>query len=654
MSVVALIVGILSIPLAGIFGMIGPAEGADEEVVLKVGFMQMVDNLNPNVGLSDAAYVYYGLVYDALHTVQDDFVTEGNLATSWRMVPADDPELIASGEPLGSVWEYDITEDAYWHDGQPLTVDDVVFTFNLNIFEYDSFWAYQPYAYFMQYAEAIDENTIRIHYYDRETEEPLPCAYAHLICIPILPKHKLQSMDPFDIAFNWQGVFDGEEYPVVGTGPFTATEYMYDEWNSGDHITLVKNPNYHGGSDDDWEVSFDKLIMYFYDDDVAMATDLRTGQLDIAQFPPQTYLAIKEDVEDDKLQNVETFDGIKCTQYWTEIGINMNEAGNNLARLDPAVRQAMAMATNKTYITNNYYAGLAEEGTTLISPVNTDWHYEPTEDELYTFDKAAAEQILEDAGYRYDGGDYREVMTDSMAYDEGWCLEGRELVFNMLIRRENPEEKEIAEYLQQVYEEVGIGLVISIVDEVTLSSEVYGYKYDTMIWYWSADSDPNYMLFCQAGKSINGWNDNFYDNASYNEAYYNSVITLDSEQRKVYTDECQRVNYLDAAYIILAYPYQTYAWRTDKFTNWGDWEEKPCLSFDHFWTGPQLMFEIEPLSIDDDDTPVDEPNDNAWIMYAGIGGAIALVAIVLAVLMLRKKDGGKKDKSDDSKSPLGE
>ncbi len=47
-------------PLAGISGMIGEAEAADEEVVLNVGFMQMVDSLNPNVGLSDAAYVYYG------------------------------------------------------------------------------------------------------------------------------------------------------------------------------------------------------------------------------------------------------------------------------------------------------------------------------------------------------------------------------------------------------------------------------------------------------------------------------------------------------------------------------------------------------------------------------------------------------------------
>ncbi len=165
----------------------------------------------------------------------------------------------------------------------------------------------------------------------------------------------------------------------------------------------MKNPNYHWGPDKDMYVDFDKIVMYFYDNDVAMATDLRTGKLDIAQFPPQTYLAIKDDVDDGSLRTSRLFDGIKCTQYWTEIGINMNEAGNNLARLDPAVRQALAIATNKTYIVNNYYAGLAEEGTTLISPVNTKWHYEPTEDELYTFDKDAAEQMLEDAGYRYDG-----------------------------------------------------------------------------------------------------------------------------------------------------------------------------------------------------------------------------------------------------------
>ncbi len=47
-------------------------------------------------------------------------------------------------------------------------------------------------------------------------------------------------------------------------------------------------------------------------------------------------------------------------------------------------------------------------------------------------------------------------------------------------------------------------------------------------------------------------------------------------------------------------------------------------------------------------------HDDAWIMYAGIGAGMAVVAILLAVMMLRGKKGGKKEQKEDSKSPLGE
>ncbi len=642
---------ILSMPVFGLASVVGQASAASEESILRVGFMQRVDHLNPNVGLSDAAYVFYGLVYDTTHTVENDFDLIGNLATDWRTVPEDDPELVASGEPYGSVWEYDITMNARWHDGQPLTVDDVVWTINLNADNYDDMWAYQPYAYFMNYAEAVDEDTIRVHYYDRATGDPMPASYAYLLCIPVLPKHKLQAYTPGYVGFTWDGYFDGEEYPIVGTGPFTATEYIKDEYNEGDHITLVRNPGYHWETDRGLNISFDKIVMYFYDDASAMDQALRGGDLDIAQFPPQTYIGIKNDVNSGSLQNVDYFDGIKCTQYWTEIGINYAESGPNQARLDPAVRQAMAMATDKTAIKNTFYAGLAEEGTTLISPVNEAWHYEPTAEELYPFDIAAAGAVLEAAGYEYPaGGDVRVATEGSMAVENDWLDVGDPLVFDMLIRREYPEERDIANYLEQLWAQAGIDLEYRVVDEVTLSTEVYKYNYDTMIWYWSADADPNYMLFCQAGQSIGGWNDNGYDNASYNENYLMSVQEMDPVQRKVYTDACQRVNYLDAYYIILAYPYQTYAWRTDTFEGWGDWEENPCMSFDHFWTGPQLMFQLEPLE------PVDAGDDgDAWILYAAAGGAIAaLVVVAVVAMLLMKKKGGKREDSGESKSPLGE
>lgn len=629
-------------------GIIGKATAAEEESVLRVGFMQLVDKLNPYTGLSDAAYVFYGLVYDALHAVGNDLETVGNLATDWYPVPEDDPALIATGEPYGSVWEFKITQNATWHDGEPFTVEDVVWNFNLNCDEdnYDNMWAYQPYAYFMDYAEEVDDETCRIHFYDRDTGEPKPAAYADLIVIPMLPKHLLQYVPMANIGFNWPGVFNNTDYPIVGTGPFMATPEIYDEFINENYLTLVRNPEYHGTADWGQEVKFDKLIMRFYDEMSALDTALRVGDVDIAQLPPQAYYELKDDVENG-LENIATYDGLRCTQYWTEIGINMDYTGGlNPTRVDPAVRKALAMATDKEHIVENYYMGLAEAGTTLISPVNEKWHYEPTEDEMIPYDLEAAEALLEAAGYvEPTPGAIREASASSMPVSEGWVDVDTPMSYDMMIRLEYPEEYEIAKYLKTEWAKIGVNLNIRLILEDQLSKEAYLYGYDMMIWYWSADPDPNYMLFCEAKASWNGWCDNLYYNESYEENYSLAVETFDPVKRLEYVHNCQRVHYEDIGYIILAYPYQTYGWRTDTFSGWGDWQYDPGRSFDAFWTANPLFFDLEYIPQGDDDGP-------SILVVAAVLGAI--VAVIAVLFVMKKMGKGKKKTDEGGESPLGD
>jgi peptide/nickel transport system substrate-binding protein len=649
---VVTIAAVMCVPISGLFGVVGAsAQDEETETALRVGFMQKVDSLNPMVGLTDAAYVFYGLVYDALHSVGDDFETVGNIATNWSIVPVTDPAMVASGEPYGSVWEFDLNPHAKWHDGEPFTAEDAEWVIDWNGLYYDSWWAYQPYAYFMEYAEVMDRDTIRIHFYERESKEPIPAAYAELICIPMIPRHKLATtMTPFDIAFNWTGTYDDGGPPIVGTGPFIAGPDIEQEYFDGSYLTLLKNPNYHW-ADRGKEIQFDKLVMYFFDDATSMNLALKKGELDIAQFPPSEYDSIKSDVEGGSLSDVEVFDGLKCTQYWTEIAFNLNEAGPNLARLDPAVRQALAMATNKQWIVDQYYMGYADVGSTMISPVNELWHYAPTADELFEFDLDAAEEMLEDAGYRYttESPNVRVATVDSLAAIKGWAVPGDPLIFEMMIRIEYPEEREIAAYLKEVWEDIGVVLDYDVMTEAQLGTKAYSYAYDTMIWYWSADPDPNFMLFSQSAWAINGWNDNMYADPDYMENYSKSISEFDYETRKEYTDTCQRLHYLDAGYIILAYPYQTYAWRTDTFEGWGDWEAHPGRSMDAFWTGNPLFFDLVPLV--DDGGGGGGDIDPMVILAAVAVIAIVVIAVVALILMKKKKGGEKEDKGS---SPLGD
>jgi hypothetical protein len=67
----------------------------------------------------------------------------------------------------------------------------------------------------MNYAEKVEGHTVRVYYYDRATGEPMPAAYAQLICIPMMPEHLLGDWPAADIAFNWEGVFVSAVVAVV-------------------------------------------------------------------------------------------------------------------------------------------------------------------------------------------------------------------------------------------------------------------------------------------------------------------------------------------------------------------------------------------------------------------------------------------------------
>lgn len=667
--VIVLCAMVMAIPISGITGIVNNASAADETVRLKIGYMQSIDSLNPYVGLNDASYIFYGLVYDALDVIDNqmkatpDLVKGGNDVSEgvWA-VPVDydsDPKI--AGMPYGSVWQYNLTENAVWSDGEPFTADDVLYNIWLNAepSHYDSMWAYQPYSYYMHEAWAIDEWTVRISFWDRATQDPIPASYAYLMSMPMLPKHLLEQLPGgwSYIGMNWTGVFSNTlspGLPVVGTGPWMATPSIMSEWTAGDHITLVRNPNYHWATDKPGapQIQVDELIMRFFQDSTSMVLALKNKELDVAAFPPTAYDAIKDDVDSGSLKNVTCFDGPKITQYWTEIAFCMAEAGPNPSRLDPVIRHALHMATNKEYIVNNMYLGFADPATTLIPPIN-DWHYEPTAAEKFEYNLTAAGDLLEANGYiDIDSDGIRECTISSTAVQMGWVDEGQKLVYQMLVRKEYPEEKDIAQYLKNQWGQVGVLVNYLVVEELTLSQIAYSYSYDSLIWYWSADVDPNYQLFVVTKSAWSGWSDCKYYNPAYDENYSKSVMTLDWTERRIYTDNCQKIFYNDSAYIILAYADQTTAWRDDNLVGWGDWAADPGRSVDNFWMGNPLWFDLKSAT-NNTEKPTDGGGGIDMTMVAIGAGVAAIVVIAVAYMVMKgKKKGGSL--KDEPQSPLGD
>lgn len=549
---------------------------------LRIGMVEPIDSINPFMGVNDNSYVFYGLVYDYLVAVDENLEPKPNLARSWCVVQ--------DHEPVGSVWQYNLTRNAMWHDGRPFTADDVVFTVQYQIGDnWLSMWAYQPYTVLISSVEAIDEYTVRIHFSDFDGN-PAACSFGHSLMMPIVPKHIWR-----DIPVSTAGFSYVNEKPI-GTGPFMCTDDTYEEFLRGDRLILLKNPNYHGAVDYGKAIQFDRLILEFYLEPAAMVVDMQRGAIDVAAFDAPNFKNLVDWITRNSVTDITTHSGLKCTAYSVEIGICMNPdsgAGTNPLRMDPAVRKAMAHATDKEFIRDYIYMGYGEIGSALLSPIYPYWYWEPEPGEEYEFDLELANELLDEAGYVWnDDHTVRVSSPDNPLYPLG----GLPLEFGLVVEEEIFEDKATAKFLVTEWAKIGIKLEPMYVDSALWGVLVYAGKFDLTLTYWSGDPDPNYLLYVQSTRSVNGWSENWYSSPEYDENYTMSLLTVDPELRREYVVNCQKHTYYDAAFIVTLYPYGCYAWRTDHFTGWGDWAAHPGRSLANFWSANDLFFDLVPTS----------------------------------------------------------
>jgi len=264
------------------------------------------------------------------------------------------------------------------------------------------------------------------------------------------------------------------------------------------------------------------------------------------------------------------------------------------------------MATNKDFILSNKYLGFGTRGDTLVSPITPQWWYDPTSEPgvNLTFDLAAANALLEAAGYtNWTGGSpgngvrmaARDLTFNNTNGEIVTVPKDTQLVFTMGVRQEFQQEQDTAVYLQQEWLSVGVQLNLKIELESALSADVYGGALETYIWYWSADPDPNYILSIESSFTLDGWNDNYWANATYDQLYVDQLAATGVAQRQQLVRDAQKLNYESAVYIIYLYQNGTWAYRTDRFTGWGDWKAHPYRQMDAFWGANPLFLELTPI-----------------------------------------------------------
>jgi microcin C transport system substrate-binding protein len=192
-----------------------------------------------------------GLIYDTLVVgSQDEPFTEYGLLAETIEVPADK-----------SYVQFVLREGATWHDGVPITADDVVFTFESLISKGNPF--YQGYYENVSGVEKIDDRTVRFNF-TGETNNELPLIMGQ---IQILPKH----------------YYDGKDFGAVTTEPpLGSGPYRIAEFDMGRGITYERVTDYWGTdlAVNKGQYNFDTIRYDYYQDTTVSLEAFKAGKID--------------------------------------------------------------------------------------------------------------------------------------------------------------------------------------------------------------------------------------------------------------------------------------------------------------------------------------------------------------------------------------
>jgi peptide/nickel transport system substrate-binding protein len=495
--------------------------GKSNPKILKVGWNAEPDSLNPITSFSTQGLEVYQLIYDKLLGYDRDLKVRPELAESYS--------YSADGKTLSFV----LRGNAKWQDGQPVTADDVVFTYQL--IKDKQLGEYAQWLNHMTEIKAEGKKIVMSF--------DLPQAFDPALAIPILPKHIWGSMSAEDI----------EKFPnekPVGSGP-----YRFVEWKNGSSLTIERSPDYWGAAP-----KAEKIVFALYGNEDVLAQALRSGDIDIVTEMSPTVWDGMKGAKGVKLAEMPSFS-------FHHIGINVDAGpkskGNPILR-DKAVRQALACALDRKQLVELALAGHGRPGGAIIPAGMKDWFLDiPAADQLNA-NPEKARALLEAAGYKDRNGD--GLREDA---------KGKPLSFRIIATQTVAVDVRAAQLFKDAVAKVGVKLSLQTLDENTLGNTVYNEEPDWDIFVWGWDSnvpDPNYLLSVPITSQIGANNDVFYSNPAYDKQFDEQSTTMDPKARKAITDAMQKAFYEDSAYIVMWYQDKLQAYRTD---TWKGWKEIP-------------------------------------------------------------------------------
>lgn len=424
-----------------------PATGGS----VTIGVLADVENWNPYLVDSAFAEDVLSLLYPSLAIEQADYEDDPptfapNLAASWQRS--------ADGRSI----TFHLREDAHWHDGTPVTADDVLFTWRTQT-DPAVAWLGMEIKSAIQTVERIDQHTVRFQFTHQ------------------YPYQMMDANDGLIIPASWSAIpyeawetTDWSEH-ATSAGPFRLRSHTPQQ-----EIILARNDSY-------WAPDrpyLDRVVWRVVPDQTALLTQLLAGGLDMMlQIPPRKVDHVREQPE------------LRVVEYpdltYSFVGWNLR---NELFG-EAEVRRALTMAIDRRGIVRGVLNG---HGKVAVGPVlSTMWAFhDGLEPVPYNLDRART--LLAEAGWKD---------TD----DDGVLdRDGTPFAFDLITNAGNQIREDICVRIAGNLAKVGIeatprfvewGAMLASLDAATFEAFVFAFRESTQVdlydlWHSAPPDTPTY------------------------------------------------------------------------------------------------------------------------------------------------------------------
>jgi peptide/nickel transport system substrate-binding protein len=463
--------------------------------IIVLGDIGDASNLIPILASDSPSHSIASMIYNGLVKYDKNMNIVGDLAESW--VITED----------GLVITFHLRKGVKWHDGQPFTAKDVLYTYQVTV-DPKTPTAYAGDFLKVKKAEALDDHTFRVTY-----DKPFAPALISWSS-SLLPRHLLEGKDITKSGLSRQ---------PIGTGP-----YIFKEWVAGQKIVLVSNPDYFES-----QPYIDGRVTRIIPDTATMFLELRARNIDMMGLTPLQYT--RQTQNNLFRQNFEKYRYLAFA--YTYLGYNLKHP----FFVDKRVRQAISYAINKEEIISGVLLGLGKPATGPYKPGT--WAYNENV-RKYSYNPEKARELLRAAGWTKTNKD--GILEKA----------GRPFTFELITNQGNETRQKCAEIIQRQLKEVGIDVKIRILEWAAFVNDfINKRRFEAVILGWTIPLDPDAFDVWHSSKTApQELNFISYKNPEVDALLEQARSMFDQKQRKKYYDRFQEMLAEDQPYTFLYVP----------------------------------------------------------------------------------------------------